>query len=189
MKRILYCSMALLTAGLAAALAVFYGTGAGAALSVAITLGITLYHVGMRLLVGLCIDSRYHNRMAGTGRWFQEKPFERRLYRLLRVHRWKGWLPTWEKAFFDLRKRTPAELIGATCQAEVVHALIALLSLLPVALIPIWGAPGAFLSTSVAAAAVDLMFAILQRYNRPRLLRLSQKMQQRQEMAGQRPSA
>lgn len=47
------------------------------------------------------------------------------------------------KAFFDLRKRTPAELIGATCQAEVVHALIALLSLLPVALIPIWGAPGA----------------------------------------------
>ena len=163
MKRILYCSMALLTAGLAAALAVFYGTGAGAALSVAITLGITLYHVGMRLLVGLCIDSRYHNRMAGTGRWFQEKPFERRLYRLLRVHRWKGWLPTWEKAFFDLRKRTPAELIGATCQAEVVHALIALLSLLPVALIPIWGAPGAFLSTSVAAAAVDLMFAILQR--------------------------
>ena len=94
MKRILYCSMALLTAGLAAALAVFYGTGAGAALSVAITLGITLYHVGMRLLVGVCIDSRFHNRMAGTGRWFQEKPFERRLYRLLRVHRWKGWLPS-----------------------------------------------------------------------------------------------
>lgn len=190
MKRIWYCSMALLTAGLTAALAVFYGTGAGAALSVAITLGITLYHVAMRLLVGLCIHGIYHNKMAGTGRWFREKPFERRLYRLLRVHRWKRWLPTWEKAFFDLQRRTPAEVVEATCQAEVVHELIAALSLLPMAMIPVWGAPGVILLTSVAAALVDLMFAVLQRYNRPRLLRLAERMQQRQKSAGgEKPQA
>ena len=72
----------------------------------------------------------------------------------------------------------------------MVHELIAALSLLPMAMIPVWGAPGVILLTSVAAALVDLMFAVLQRYNRPRLLRLAERMQQRQKSAGgEKPQA
>lgn len=99
MKRILYCSMALLTAGLAAALAVFYGHRGRGGAERGDYAGHHPLPRGHAAAGRLCIDSRYHNRMAGTGRWFQEKPFERRLYHLLRVHRWKGWLPTWEKRF------------------------------------------------------------------------------------------
>ncbi len=55
------------------------------AYSLAITFGTTFYHFAMRLCVGYGIHARFHNRMDYTRAWFQPRPFERRLYRLLRV--------------------------------------------------------------------------------------------------------
>ena len=66
MKRIWYCSMALLTAGLTAALAVFYGTGAGAALSVAITWALPLYHG--HAAVGRAVHTRHLPQQNGGDR-------------------------------------------------------------------------------------------------------------------------
>ena len=103
--------------------------------------------------------------------WFCEKSFESKLYSLIRVRRWKKHLPTYSPDTFDTSKKTVEELIGATCQAEIVHEIIMVLSLLPIALIPVLGGAIALISTSFLSMLFDSLFVILQRYNRPKLIR------------------
>lgn len=63
-------------------------------------------------------------------------------------------------------------VIRATCQAEVVHEIIIIVSFIPV-VFSLWvGALPVFIITSFGAAVCDLVFVVLQRYNRPRLIRL-----------------
>lgn len=50
-----------------------------------------------------------------------------------------------------------------------------LFSLLPIALIPFLGGAAAFIITSVLAMLIDLIFVILQRYNRPMLVRVMER--------------
>ena len=81
-------------------------------------------------------------------------------------------MPTYEPDFFDLRKHRPTEIAGAMCQAEVSHEVIVGLSFLPLAVVPLFGAFWVFLITSIASAVFDLLFVVMQRYNRPRIMRI-----------------
>ena len=70
-------------------------------------------------------------------------------------------------------------LIQASCQAEIVHEAITMLSFVPI-LFTVWfGGAGVFLTNSCLAALLDIAFVMVQRYNRPRLLRLIQKQSKR----------
>ena len=61
------------------------------------------------------------------------------------------------------------------CQAELVHETITVLSFVPV-LFAIWfGQLPVFLITSLLAAAFDMQFVILQRFNRPRVIKFINK--------------
>lgn len=161
-----------LLVGFAISLPVFIVTGDGIAEAVTITLGVTLYHFAMRLAVGTVVHLIMHNKADHTSVWFREKGFESRLYRLIRVRRWKKHLPTYSPEVFDTNKKSVAEIVGATCQAEIVHEVIMALSLLPIAFIPFLGGAAALIVTSVLAMLFDLLFVILQRYNRPKLVRV-----------------
>ena len=137
-----------------------------------ITLGVTLYHFAMRLAVGTAVNLMMKNRADHTRAWFREKRFEEKLYKHLRVRKWKKYLPTYSPKTFDASQKTVKELIGATCQAELVHEIIMVLSLLPIAFIPLLGGAAAMIVTSVLSMLFDSLFVILQRYNRPRLVRV-----------------
>ena len=100
---------------------------------------------------------------------------EKKLYRKLHVKQWKNKMPTYEPSYFDLRLHTPEEIAGAMCQAEVSHEVIVIFSFLPLFTVPAFGAFWVFLITSVLSALMDLLFAIMQRYNRPRILKLCRK--------------
>ena len=158
--------------GLLASGAVYYFTKHSVLFSFAVTFGTVFYHLAARLAVGGLIDAKYHNRMDHTRPWFAEKPFEKRLYRLLRVRRWKRWLPTFTPENFDLARRSPAEIVQTSCQAEVVHEINMPLSFVPVVFSVWFGSLAVFLITSCAAFLFDGIFVVMQRYNRPRLLRL-----------------
>ena len=81
-------------------------------------------------------------------------------------------MPTFSPEEFLLQNRSAEELIQVTCQSEIVHEVNVLLSFVPL-LFSIWfGSMGVFLITSCAAALFDSLFVIMQRYNRPRLMRL-----------------
>ncbi len=143
--------------------------------TVAISLGITSYHFLMRLLVGFFWNCTLHNRADHKRWWFRQRSFEPHLYKLLRVKRWKNRMPTFESGFFDIRQRSLHEIIGATCQAELVHETIIVLSFLPIILSYCFGALPVFVITSVVSALIDAVFVIIQRYNRPRLVALAER--------------
>ena len=140
-------------------------------LDTTVTFGTTFYHFAMRLLVGALVP----NTLSCSARWFRQHSWEPAVYQKLKVKSWKKHLPTYDPDSFSLELHTPQEVLSNMCQAEVVHEVIALLSFLPLLAVPFLGALPVFLITSILSAAADLIFAIAQRYNRPRILRLMQK--------------
>ena len=146
--------------------------------SLAITFGTVFYHFAMRLLVGAIVP-RLVGEGAEKGFWFRQKRFEEPFYQALRVKQWKKHLPTYAPESFDLGKHSIEEVIHTCCCSEAVHEWIMLLSFLPVLTIPAFGAPWVFWITSILAALCDGCFVILQRYNRPRLIRILDKERKR----------
>lgn len=142
------------------------------AVPLAITFGTFLYHFAMRLAVGYVVDRVMGNRADLTRKWYQLKPFEAGLYQALHVKKWKGSMPTYEPSLFDPRLHSWSEIAQAMCQAEIVHEIIAVFSFLPLLGAIPFGSFVVFLITSVLAALFDLSFVVMQRYNRPRILKL-----------------
>ena len=142
------------------------------ALPFAITFGTFFYHFAMRLLMGHGLHHFMQNKADYRKPWYQLRPCEAKLYKLLQVKKWKGKMPTYDPSCFDPKVHSWEEIAQAMCQAELVHESIAVLSFLPLlAAIP-FGAFPVFLITSLLSAMCDLCFVIIQRYNRPRIVKL-----------------
>ena len=141
----------------------------------AVTFGTFFYHFAMRLMVGHGLNQMMGNRVDCTKAWYQLRPFERKLYQILKVKKWKNHMPSYEPGLFDPSLHNWEEIAQAMCQAEIVHEVIAALSFLPlIAAIPFGEFPVFFL-TSLLSAGFDLCFVIMQRFNRPRVIRLLEK--------------
>lgn len=81
-------------------------------------------------------------------------------------------MPTYDRSLFDPQVHTWAEIAQAMCQAELVHETIAALSFLPIVESIWFGTYPVFIVTSVFAAAFDMLFVMIQRYNRQRIMKL-----------------
>lgn len=144
-----------------------------------LTLGITsmtiCYHFTVRLVIGSIAD-RVKLSQFKPGSWrFRERGFEKKLYKALRVKKWKKFAPTYDDSKFDLSKNPTENVIGETCRAESVHWLCIAASLVSISFAAVFGSLLAFLITGVLGALFDLIFVIIQRYNRPRLMRYAAK--------------
>ena len=139
-------------------------------LSAAISTGTTFYHFAMRLLVGTLAPHCIRHPMDHS--WFQPKSFEARLYEMLKVKHWKDRMPTYDPASFSLRDNTLEQIVHNSCVSEAVHEVIMLFSFVPLLFSLLWGAFPVFLITSVLAALFDSCFVMMQRCNRPRLIRI-----------------
>ena len=142
-------------------------------LSAAISTGTTFYHFAMRLLAGEIVPRCIRHPMKYA--WFQQRPFEPKLYDVLKVKRWKDHMPTYDPASFSLQENTLAQIVDNCCVSEAVHEVIILFSFVPLLFSFWWDAFPVFLITSVLSALFDGSFAIMQRYNRPRLIRILKK--------------
>jgi hypothetical protein len=143
--------------------------------ALSITFSTIAYHFIMRLCVGYGIHWRFHNHIDHTQRWFQPWKFEEKLYTFLNVKQWKKHLPTYDPSSFSTSEHSLSDIVGAMCQAEIVHEIIIPLSFIPVFFIPLFGEPWVFILTSILSAVFDLSFVIIQRFNRPRVIRLLSK--------------
>ena len=157
----------------------------GVLLSLAITFGTISYHVLVRLLIGLCFNLTMRNRADYHAAWFQPRAWERPLYDRLKVKRWKKRMPTYQPELFDPRLHTWDEIAQAMCQAELMHETIVIASFLPLFASVRFGAFGVFLITSVFAALLDLVFVIMQRFNRPAVVRIAEREKRRKEAGEQ----
>lgn len=175
MKRKMLLITVFLTVGFVVCLPIFIFTGNDILEIVTITVGIALYHFAMRLFIGSVVNLIMKNKADHNSIWFREKRFENKLYKLIRVRKWKKYLPTYSPVTFDTTQKTVKEIVGATCQAEIVHEIIMVLSLVPIAFIPLLGGTVAIIITSFLSVLIDLTFVILQRYNRLKLIRVMER--------------
>lgn len=159
--------------GTAAGFCLYKATGNEAVLTAAITFLTIAYHFLMRLGVGFIFDRTMNNKADYTKGWYQCRAWEKRLYERLNVKRRKRRMPTYDTDLFNPRKHSWDEIAQASCQAELVHETILPLSFVPIAFSVWFGAVTVFVITSVLAACFDLNFVILQRYNRPRIIRMA----------------
>ncbi len=97
------------------------------------------------------------------------------MYEKLRVKRWKHRVLAYAPGEFSTRVHTLDEIVNNMCHAEAVHKLIVLLSLLSILFAIPFGAVTVFVVTAVMAACADMVFVIIQRFNRPRVQKMIRK--------------
>lgn len=115
---------------------------------------------------------------------FRSQPWEEKLYQDLRVKLWQNKLPDMSRIFPRLmpaKRLTPQtmtdlpRMIEETCVAELIHALLSVTGL---GFLWLWPGGWGIALTVVYILLGNVSFIIIQRYNRPRLVKLL-KMQQR----------
>ncbi len=149
--------------------------GLGVFLTLSITFGTVFYHLGIRLIVGALFQKLMDNRADYSKKWYQLRPWENSLYKKLSVKNWKKKMPTYYPERFSPKLHTWDEIAQAMCQSELDHEANVLLSFLPIVASRWFGALPVFAVTSFLAAAFDLMFVMMQRYNRPRVIKIALK--------------
>lgn len=144
-------------------------------MTIAITAGTFFYHFAMRLAVGLVVNCFIKRPLNYKARWFLLWQWEPDFYKRIRIKQWKSKLPTYYPQDFSLQNHSVPQLLQTMCIAEIGHELMIVLSFVPLLLSIKFGALGVFLITSLCAGAVDLVFVLMQRYNRNRLVKIAER--------------
>ena len=140
--------------------------------SLAITFFTTSYHIVIRLLSPLILSLLFHHKYNYQIWWFQPKTWETKLYKGLKVKQWKRQVMVFDPSHFSLKIHSIQDVINNMCHAELVHELIMLFSILSILFTIPFGALPVFLITAICATLFDSLFVMIQRYNRPRLVRI-----------------
>ena len=144
----------------------------GAVLWTGVSAFTTVYHFKGRLIMG---EQTKKWNISYTHPFFRERKFERRLYKLLRVRRWRGKVLTYDPAAFDLSAHTLPEIADTMSKSECDHWINELISLSTICFGLIWGETWIFAVTCIIAMLFDGQFIVVQRYNRPRVVSLINK--------------
>ena len=131
-----------------------------------------LYHFGLRILFGL-ITKRF--KINYNHFWFEQRAFEKPLYRFLKVRLWKDKVLTFDPAAYDFENRTLEQLATTMAKSELDHWINEIISVASVLFAFVFGCFPAFLITAVLSMIFDAQFIVVQRYNRPIVLRLIQR--------------
>ncbi len=109
------------------------------------------------------------------------------IYKHLGIQRWKDLVPDMSKILPDMipkkvnLRETSADamvLVQETCVAEVIHAALMALAIGIVILCPNgWGVAIALFDSLL----LNLPYILIQRYNRPKLLRVAEKLRRKEE--------
>lgn len=152
--------------------------------SLAITFGTIFYHLGFRLFVGMVFNFTMKNRADYTKKWYQIHSWESRIYQLLHIKQWKDKMPTYDSSLFSVQEHTWDEIAQAMCQAELVHEINMILSFVPLIASKWFHSFYVFFITSLCAAIFDLLFVMMQRYNRARVIKIALR-KNKKNMGGQ----
>lgn len=103
------------------------------------------------------------------------------IYKKIGIHRWQDKVPDMSRIFVNLMPQKKIKsvdqnsllrMIQETCIAELIHTALCLTGLYCVKL---WRGVGGIIFAMLNAVLFNLPFILIQRYNRPRLVRLYQR--------------
>lgn len=133
------------------------------------------YHLIIRLVIGTFCDGALEDGIDPDNHWFADSDAEQALYRVIAVKTWKDKIPLPDAWKFSIKRRSLEDIIMESCRTEIVHEIGTIASLFAVLLTIPFGYLWFFILTSVIGGLFDLGFVIVQRYNRPRLMRTAAK--------------
>ena len=144
----------------------------GIILWIGITSFTIMYHLWMRIIMGN-VTKLFKINYKQT--WFKERKFEKKLYKLLQVKKWKGKALTYNPELFSLKDYSLQEIANTMSKAETDHWINEIISLSTLLFAIAWGEIWIFLITAIAAMLFDAQFIVIQRYNRPRIVKILEK--------------
>ena len=136
-------------------------------------------------VIGRLIPKRWLKPEKG---WFRSFPFEKdgAVYEKLGIRKWQNRLPDMSRILpfmmpaknltGNYEERLPV-MIQETCVAEIVHLCGSLFGL---RCLWMWPGVGGITVTAIFILLLNLPFILIQRYNRPRLIRLQKKLESRE---------
>lgn len=130
-----------------------------------------MYHLWVRIVMGN-VSKLFKKNINYTNTWFKERNFEKKLYKLLRVKKWKDKALTYNPEAFSLKEHSLEEIANTMSKSEVDHWINELISLSTLLFSYIWGQFWLFTITAIVAMLFDAQFIIIQRYNRPRVIKI-----------------
>lgn len=131
-----------------------------------------MYHFWLRIIMG---NVTKLFKINSDHWWFKEKGFEKGLYKFLKVKNWKSKALTYNPELFSLKNNSLGDIKKTMTKAELDHWGNEIISLTSILFSALWGEFFIFLITALAAMIFDAQFIIIQRYNRPRVLRILNK--------------
>ena len=154
-----------------------YKINANAILWIGIVAFMVVYHLWLRIIMG---NVTKLFKLNYEMKWFKQRRFEKPLYEFLKVKKWKKKALTYNPELFSLKKYSCHEIANTMTKAETDHWINELISLSSLLFAILWGEFHIFLITCIVAMLFDMQFILIQRYNRPRILKLT-KVQQKKE--------
>ena len=130
-----------------------------------------MYHFWVRIIMGN-VSKLFKKHIHYKQGWFQEKAFEKKLYKFLRVKEWKDKALTYNPESFSLKEHSLEEIASTMAKSEVDHWINEVISLSTILFAIPWGKLWLFTITAIAAMIFDSQFIIIQRYNRPRIVKI-----------------
>ncbi len=130
-----------------------------------------MYHFWVRIIMGN-VSKLFKNHINYKQWWFQERKFEKKLYKLLKVKNWKDKALTYNPESFSLNEHSIEEIANTMAKSEIDHWINEAISISTIFFAIPWGALWIFSLTAFAAMIFDSQFIIIQRYNRPRVVKL-----------------
>ena len=146
----------------------------GVILWTGITAFTIMYHFWVRIIMGN-VSKLFKKHINYKQSFFKERKFEKKLYKLLRVKDWKGKALTYNPESFSLKEHSLEEIANTMCKSEVDHWINEVISVSTLLFAIPWGQFWIFCITAIAAMLFDSQFIIIQRYNRPRILKILKK--------------
>ena len=143
--------------------------------SLAVTFFTTLYHFVMRILVACAVTACRKNKTEESRIAAKPSAAEKKFYGIIRIKRWKTLVPTYKPALFTVKSDSLNELMHNMVNARIGHEIMVVLSFIPILFSHILGGASAFIITSAIAAAFDMQFVLIQRYNISRLSEILKK--------------
>ena len=150
----------------------------GTVLWTGITAFTIMYHFGVRIIMGN-VSKLFKKHISYKQKWFKERKFEKKLYKILKVKNWKDKALTYNPESFSLENHSLDEIANTMAKSEVDHWINEAISVSTIFFSLIWGEFWIFLITALAAMIFDSQFIIIQRYNRPRIVKLIERKSKR----------
>lgn len=147
---------------------------------IGITAFTIMYHFWARIIMGN-VSKLLKKHINYNQWWFKEKRFEKDLYKFLKVKTWKRKVLTYNPESFDLKTNSLEDIANTMVKSELDHWINEVISLTTLLFAIPWGAFGIFFVTALVAMIFDSQFIIVQRYNRPRVLKILNRKNNRKE--------